>query len=153
MRVRLSRGQFVVGRNIRAPYILCKYIQTHTHRHLVSAKVLACLSIGGGHQRFYTFRARERETKKERKSAKKKESKKAEVPSTKKKLNLRFFLSPTQEAWFQSPKPPGGKAGVFRKMYSTYSMLNIIITFHNQRQRGRGREETMGKRQRGESEG
>jgi hypothetical protein len=69
---------------------------------------------------FTHFRAHEREAKKEHKSAKKKKSKKAKVPSTKKKREFALFPFPTQEAWFQNPKPPGGKAGVFHKMYSMY---------------------------------
>jgi hypothetical protein len=52
---------------------------------------------------FLRFRAREREAKKERESAKKKSAKKAKVPSAKEKsATSRFFPLPTLKVQFQS---------------------------------------------------
>ncbi len=87
---------------------------------------------------FSRFCAHECEARKERGSTKIKECKKVKAPSAKskkrqvqKKANSRFFLPPALEAQFPGPKLIGkGKRKGFM-LDVQFSMLNIIITFHN----------------------
>ncbi len=108
---------------------------------------------------FSCFCAHECEARKERGSTKIKECKKAKAQSAKKQkrqvqksANSRFFLPPTLEAQFQGPKLIGkGKSKGFM-LDVQFSVLNIIITFHYRRLRGRGREERQRGRDRGVSQ-
>ncbi len=98
---------------------------------------------------FSRFRAREREAKKERESAKKKErEKKGKRRASKKKAReFALFPPPTVENRFQSRKPlVGGKARVLSKMYISVGMLK------RQREKDTG-EETQGRDIREETEG
>jgi hypothetical protein len=129
------RGTGFLSRS-RFPFVhVCIYIYTHTHiptsphtytrPHIhtyiptyMHTYIHTYIHRGGRWRFFRAFALASAKPKKERKSAKKKkrEKKRKRRAQKKKSANSRFFLSPTIEIRFQSPKKRTGKVGQARQL-------------------------------------